>query len=208
MNYRLKNQMMVPPEKFYYLQPETGYRSRDESLHDAISDVLNHRKVNGLPRATIEEVSEDVQTQICQRVGDQWCDNMEVGAWNFPITWEKIANGTKMLATFAKTFARGGSPYVENDEAERRAKICSTCVFNQRNGGCWGCGIGAMVEALVAESGNGHTTSVDDRLNSCQICSCYNRIQVHVRGDILKSSMTEKEEKAYKEVMNCWKSDL
>lgn len=66
---------------------------------------------------------------------------------------------------------------VEQEEAERRAKICAACPHQINTSGCWGCkGIAGMLPAIAGA----RQTSYDQQLRACGICGCYNAVSVHL----------------------------
>lgn len=88
---------------------------------------------------------------------------------------------------------------VEQEEAERRAMICKNCPMQVEVAGCWGCkGIGGMVEKLKGE----HKTAADAALKTCNVCGCYNAVQIWVPLDVLRRASEELEYPEW-----CWKRD-
>lgn len=208
MSYRLKNSRVVPPEGFKYKEPLTGRDFAIASLSETVKAVLEHRVANNLPRATEVEVQEDVEDQICKRVGYEWCRNMSAETWGFKLDWDSIKAGTKTLATQALNTIAGKDPWCPQEEAERRAAICVKCFANQRGGGCLSCGFMDLVRAVISETCQDVRTVVDDRLNSCQVCGCLLKCKVHYVDSVLIKGMSEKQKAAYADVPDCWMNTL
>tara|TARA_R110000868_G_scaffold64854_5_gene194630 strand:- start:6622 stop:7248 length:627 start_codon:yes stop_codon:yes gene_type:complete len=208
MKYQLKDPMMVPPTGFVYTQPETGAKLDGQSMSGTISLMLRHRTANGLPRQTFEEASEDLQQQLCQQLGYAWCKNMVVESWSFRMDWDTIKAGTRTLMALAGEKLAGGNPYVDQAEAERRAAICCNCFANKRMGECLSCGLANLIQQLVAESVQPGATSKDDRLSGCMVCGCLLTKKVHVKDEIIKAGLSDKQKAAYAEIPACWMNGI
>lgn len=60
---------VIPPGGYAYVQPETGMRfDGNTTFRPQCRLILSHRKGNGLPRATLAEVTEDLMSHTCERV--------------------------------------------------------------------------------------------------------------------------------------------
>lgn len=116
-------------------------------------------------------------------------------------------SGTKAFAVIASIEAAGGEILVAPEEAEERASICIT----GDNGNQCPQNIKVTDERLVdrvqneimASQVDGHTTSHDDELGTCNACSCRLKTIVHLKSVILKHGMTESSAKQHPAF--CWK---
>jgi len=92
------------------------------------------------------------------------------------------------LNVLGNVLASGGS-LVEQEEAERRAAICTECPQNIEVPGCLGMCPGSVAKLLLrfAAAFQGRTlqTSRDAELKSCGVCGCANAAQVHVSLETL-----------------------
>jgi len=208
MTYRLKDRMMVPPGGYSYTQVETGRTYDGQSLEETVQFFMKHRASNSLARTSHDEVLDDVEDQICKRLGFEWCKNMAVDSWGFQLTWDSIVAGTKTLAGEALSVLTGGEVWCSQQEAERRAEICSRCFANQRGGGCMGCGFMDRVRDLIGKTCSDQRTKCDDRLQSCLVCGCLLQCKVHYPSEVLKAGMSEKQRQAYADVPHCWMNQL
>lgn len=209
MSYRLLDTMTVPPGRWTYKDPATGEPFDGGSLDGTIKLVVKHRAGNRLARQSYEEIDEDVQAQICQRIGPQWCQHMKDGVWGFAeINLDRIKSGTKSLLSWARSALKGEDPYVDEVEANRRAAICAKCFCNEPLRGCYGCGLGDTLRTLLVETKGERFTAYDDRLHACKICGCANAAQVWVRADILSKGVSDHQRECYTEVPDCWKRAL
>lgn len=200
MSIRLKERNKVPPTGFAFQQPETGAKLDGQSLEETVALVVKHRIANALPRQSVDEVREDVEAQLCMLLGPSWCQDAQ--AFNFPTDWESIKAGTRTLLSWAFEAAKGGHPYVTQEEAERRASACSNCFMNKRGGGCLSCGFVDLVRKVMAETPDPGQTKNDDKLNTCTICGCLLRKKVWLRAELIKS--TPEQKAAYAALPWCW----
>lgn len=208
MSYRLKNRMHVPPDGYSYREPETGEVFNGGCLEGTVQLVMTHRKANDIARPDHDEAQEDVEDQICKRVGGQWCDPMKLGEWGFSITLDKIQAGTKALFAWGKAAFTGQDPYVDQNEANRRADICSKCWANKSIPGCIGCGALDKLRELLVEAKGSRNTPYDDKLAACLVCGCSNAAQVWIKPEILGGAMSDHQRGCYAEISNCWKNNL
>lgn len=200
MSLRLKDRRKVPPTGYAYREPATGATIDGKSLEETTSLVMLHRAANNLPRQSHDEVFEDVETQLCQLLGPQWCENAR--QWGFQNDWPSIVAGTRTLTAWAFERVKGGNPYVTQEEAEARAEACSKCFLNQRGGGCMSCGFVDLVRSLLAETPDPGRTKFDDRLNTCSVCGCLLQKKVWLRRDLIQS--TPEQQEAYASLPWCW----
>jgi len=71
MSLRLRNRKTFPTGGYSYTQPETGRVFAPMfSFAYQSKEIMQHRKDNNLPRATIAESSEDLDTFTCNRNPD------------------------------------------------------------------------------------------------------------------------------------------
>ncbi len=206
MSYKLKDLSLVPPTGYAYTCPCCGVQIDGRSLYETVRMVTAHRIANGLSRANEIDVDEDVQTQLCQQLGDSFCKNIAADSWNFRMDIDTIKAGTRTLMSWATESVKGGNPYCSQEEAERRAAICATCFANKRMGECLSCGLGNLISSLMAESVDAGTTKLDDKLQSCMVCGCLLQKKVHIRADLIKSSDIQKA--AYAEIPKCWHNKI
>lgn len=173
-------------------------------------DLGKHCRVHSLPMPSREQIEE----QICFELGGEassWClDEMglpsqaDAGAPDCGgLTLGSVKQATMTLLHVKITGRR-----VEGAEAERRARLCSTCNQNRIITGCRGCAMPA-INAVVEQIREGRRTSLDDSLHFCCVCGgCSLQGKVWVPLDILlahtpASQMIRFEEKA----PHCWMLD-
>jgi hypothetical protein len=90
----------------------------------------------------------------------------------------QIVRWVRAMYHFART---NNFQLVDQEEAERRAKICAACPHQIPTSGCWGCkGIAGMLPQIAGAK----TTSYDQQLKACGVCGCYNAVSVHLPVDV------------------------
>lgn len=81
---------------------------------------------------------------------------------------------------------------VPQEEAERRALICSTCPNNQPMEAriCEGCWSANFVREAAEKLSTRHT-SLDNRLDTCSLCQCRLSLKCHVRKEAMADKTIE-----------------
>jgi hypothetical protein len=195
---RLKTLGVCPPDPVYfsYFHSETSHRSGPYfDYYTLVQAYKEHRKANDLPIP--DNYNELIQEQICSQLPPQLCtyERSTDQSWvNLHFTVGDVIDFTKVLLAHAKE----GRQYVEQEEAERRAKICASCYLNINVSGCGACR--QLVEALTLGD---RSTSLDEQLKSCAVCKCFNRCTVHFPIEILETSDTKERQEQYPSF--CWK---
>lgn len=195
---------LVPPEGFVYRDPNTGMRFDGKSLTETVKLVVEHRKANGLPRQTAEEVDEDVQCQICHRVPRQFCKGTDHPDWE--LSGGSIINAAKALGKMMAEGLGGGTPFVEQEEADRRASICAKCFHNRDLAGCGiGCQIKEKMREVFGATIGQRATPSDPRLFGCEVCGCHCKTIVWFKKDILNGGLDPQRIEEFKLTPNCWR---
>lgn len=169
-----------------YVQPETGAVMHGFSYWAIKEAVVKHRSAMKLDLS--EGWEERFQDELCRQNEQVPCDRRE----KQPITKKGLSVAD--LKRFMNTLLAQKGVFVSQEEAERRATICSTCPKNQSVPGCWGCsGIMKMVAQYL---GKKHT-SRDRALESCAVCGCVLRAKVWLEMDTIDNTGLEYPE-------HCW----
>jgi hypothetical protein len=154
----------------------------------------------------------DWETAMCKMMPPGIC-MYENGADPFGINCQMdlgtAAAGTVAIAELTARYALGMEYLVEQEEAERRAAICSGCQWNISMAGCQTCGAGDVVRAAVSRIIGDKTTSADQYLGGCCGCHCSLKSIVWVKGSILKKGFTDDlREKTERLQPHCFKLQL
>lgn len=180
----LKRLDTAPPDFFRYVDPDTGHEIIAVDYWGWVEKAKEHRKANnlGIPY----DLEAQMQDQYCHTIPSEYCQYEREGTWvNLRLALDDILTVTRALIDSAK------GDFVSQEEAERRASICSRCYLNVNATGCGAC---RQIANLVAP---GRTTSQDQNLKNCGVCGCYLRPKVHVKLDTLESSISNSRQEAY-----------
>ena len=162
-------------------------------FNEACLEILNIRKNNGLERASIGEVMEDVDAAQCVRLGSDpnWCDSKKkpfnfspvqmfrAAASHVQVVADRSQQALDGLNILKEWFGNGAIP-VARELSQGRADVCLTCPFNKPGF--------KPVEALAekikqqAEKKNELKLSVvgETDLHTCDCCWCHLPLKVHV----------------------------
>lgn len=146
--------------------PEQGVMLRD--FGQFLRMVREHRRATGGDLDIGWE--ERLQHELCQEHPEYRC--MEEGK---PADRTLTLGDVKQFLHTASNFIDQGGQFVTQQEADRRALICTRCPLNQHVSGCFGCaGIADAAMNFIAQ----RKTANHDDLQSCGICGCFLRVKV------------------------------
>jgi len=192
---KLRVRWVVPPGGWIFTVEETQTKIRAGNEGELVLKVKEHLEANDLPVPW--DLAGIVEDQICQRVGPDHC---EYGGANFDgvdanLTMGDAVRGTKTLMRWVAA----GTPRVEVNQANTRAKTCASCYFNTLAAGCAGCGgLRSMVASVV-----GGETEYETKLGACAVCQCSNRAAVWLPLDIVNKDITSTQNELLPDY--CWK---
>lgn len=158
--------------------PQGGFQWRDESGFEVVATNYNVflSKIKARKLVTGSYVGGDWIDEIAAYV----CAHQPVTCKDTGRHEQTPGQLLQNAEHFGHTLVRwveGGGGFVPQEEAERRAKICSTCEKNKPMGGfCGGC---AQIVSWIAKIATGKKTSVDHLLSTCQTCGCACATAVH-----------------------------
>lgn len=194
----------LPPGGYSFTCPETGYRFNGYKSYDEfIRQIKEHYTANSIPLP--DNWEELVIDQMCRKLPEGWCqytDGTPAQGMSQSLTFERIMQGITSLSNMALEAAKGEDPFVDKEEAEKRAAICARCYYNVTSGFCMGCGSARLILDMAAKVKGGRTTSMDSALQNCGVCGCRNDAIVHVKRNILLSG--ESEDTTNKRPAWCW----
>lgn len=200
----LKDKHFVPPSGFEYRQPETGVKLNGFSFTDTVRIVIEHRKANSLDRQSLDEVTEDVETQMCHRVPSHFCNNCDHPDWE--LSGGSIVHAAQALGKVLEGAVTGQSVFVSQQEAERRAAICAKCFHNRDLAGCGiGCQLKEKMRDLFGRTIGERKTASDSKLFGCEVCGCHCRTIVWYNTDTLNSGLDTRRVDEFSQTPNCWR---
>ncbi len=165
---RLRSKSTYPPRGYNYIQAETRLKIEGENYKALMKKVLDHRIYKGLPRATMDEVVEDVERQICSRLTTRECKPEGIEGELRPVNESQVLSA-KTVLVFSKAafdWLRSGAQIVDIEQMRKRQNTCLSCPLNQPLKACACTPFYKMINALVpAERRN-------DQLHVCVACGC------------------------------------
>lgn len=184
MSLEVRNYTETPPGLWRYRVPETGIWVKDfYAYNDLEAEVLRHYKANG--KGAPSGLRQSIIDQMCQQLPEGWCHDgnrwLAIGQ-RFAAEFQRVLTGTTTLVDW---WINAGRQRVSQEEADRRAEICSTCIFNQLPQGCTACN-GKALRDLANQIVGGSATAFDSTLQACQICGCELRAKVWLPLDVLQ----------------------
>lgn len=205
---------LVPSKGWLALQPETGALLKGSDFRDLVNTVIRYRNANGLP--VEPNVKRQVENQVCMALPEgeaaKRCRFLNPDDGLNPPEMRKWKSGKALLINFGKAVLtvveetlKGTDVHVSKEEANRRALLCSQCRFNVPLANCWSCGELGSVYRKVR---GGLSTKYDNLLQSCDVCACENKTQVHMTGEVLRLVAGSQGITAEPFPAWCWKGEL
>lgn len=194
---KLKIDNVVPNGGWVYVHPDTGFKITAPTWNDLLTRIRNYRLANGISLGVNFE--ETIGSEVCaqQGWGEPRCMQEEPTPLKIRhVTMQDIVNFLRVL----KSWLLHDPTFVESEEAERRAQICTTCPYNVNVQGCAGC---TNIAGLIFNVTGSKTTSHDLQLRNCQICGCVNKVQVWIPKETLKKGISPEMRESFPEW--CWK---
>lgn len=192
---RLPNEYTSPPGQWRYRVPETGQKFVGSNKQELLSQLRAHYEVNGYPFP--DDIEAKIEDYICETVPDYCEGTGKPSKPGLAHTFHVVMQGTKTLGSW---FIKGRE-FVPQEQADRRAATCASCVLNDEPEGCTSCNMSKLHE-LVEKFVGKRKTSSHDRLKSCRACLCNNRVKVWLPLKILIDN-TEPEDKE-RLTPQCW----
>lgn len=191
---KIKEKNTTPPGGWRFLEMRSKMWHRSHSFQGLVQKVIQHREVNGYPpgnpEAEVEEFICDIEPGSCTK-----------GLSKPPARAIKIQDVLRFTKTMAQHVWQGGE-LVSQEEANRRAEICASCVYNVPTDGCEGChnpGISKAIKDMLGVKTTEHT----DSLQTCWWCGCFNKVQIWFHINVLRKAL---EPEIQKDLPNhCWK---
>lgn len=231
MGYRLKNRQVSIPNGYKYVQPETGWQSpRFASFNSIAKNLAAHRKsrpdlvAKHNWRTDMEGVEHDVEqfnVKLCLRHGwNDYIEGLEGGGGLPPkskppspqeVEQVSVAAGrAKKIWSGVKTlndWIDSGEPPVASAVSEARAGVCAQCPKNSSGDfTSWFTkpAAGAIKSQIEKLQERKLSTTLDDKLNVCDVCLCPLKLKVHTPLSHIKANMSELVLADLQKVDKCW----
>lgn len=165
---RLRDKSKGVTDHFRYTHVEDGWVSTGinwwDMWEESEGSVVKHRKGNGYPPVTEAEVED----QLCRQLGPAYCQQEQPGNFRFVNTRLKFSDVVEGAKAYS-SFLFGNT--VSQEEANRRASICSGCYLRIQPQGCGACvKIGQLITGNIANKKTPHDSHLVNK--ACGVCSC------------------------------------
>lgn len=202
---QLRHKETVPPGGRWVWDPELpGIQPiQGGTLRHLLARVEMFRAGNGLDLSPGWQ--QRIEADICRqlKLDSAWCRHVdpEPKETNRTIGFQEVGRFLSVLTHWIADAVVNSQPWVSEEEADQRSKICAACPYNMPvDAPCTGC---ADLVGKATSLIGGRTTSQDDKLKSCAICGCDNRAQIHVALHVLANGVSQ--EMKFPDF--CWKKD-
>lgn len=201
---QFKDSNVTPPEGWRYVDPDTGFkfRRRYDSLKSLVAHVASYREHNELLK--IPKLERVIQDWLCNQ------PHMERYCREVSVTDRTLMQYLRGAKAVAKIWIRGERALEPVEVAEARAALCLKCRHNKRSSE--DSKLRHYTDEYAQEIVGERVTSVDDKLFSCEICSCTLRPKVHISQKIVEESLSSHERRVlsmglwdvYGRLFDCW----
>ena len=173
---RIEDTMQSPPGGWRYEQPETGFVVQGSGFVDLCAKIRLHRASISTPAG---DPASDIHAWVCAK----YPDICKIPPTSAEKTSFSVADVKAFLDAVREIgIKKGGTAFVPQEEADRRAAICIQCPHNKKIPGCYGCeSIGKFVVLAI---GN-RASKWSDKLRQCAICGCSTEAKVHVSKEVI-----------------------
>jgi hypothetical protein len=176
---------MIPPNGWHYFQSDV--KLVGDSLDDLYKVVENFRANNSYPAG---DVKGDVDGYICGNY-PSFCHGVDDVTINLVSRQAATRSGELLqdVSTWANNMLRSKEPIklVQDDEAERRAKICKACPHNASwRSGCISCIVSA--DRISASVRQARDTDTSKKLGGCHLLRHDNRSAVFFEKENLATT--------------------
>lgn len=143
-----------------FTHPVTGMRFQHYEYGAFVRQIVDHNRANGIEMENLDEL-------ICQQMqlSDRWCGEPPPAIETFDIKLSDLMRGLNS----ARKFLFSGGALVDQEEANRRAEICSTCPKKTSSVNCLPCsGFSNALREIIG----GRQTPHDQNVDACSVCKC------------------------------------
>lgn len=188
---------------FYYKHPVTKEVLTGVTWRLLLKEVAAYNKANGYPVGL--DFENEVEQNVCVQQPSECIDETQAKPRIKRVTMSEVLRGTRFMGALVVNSILGReSPFVSQEEAERRAAVCSTCKFNETfKKPC--SGLCAELKQIIELTTKGKRTPFDSDTAACSVCGCWTRVQVHFRLDLLDKGLNDVQRAQFDAIPHCWK---
>lgn len=199
---RLMYPKRIPYSGNYVLNlPERAIVGQGINLPALIRSVREWRRANSVPIGLGFE--DEVEKSVCDFYPVECTGAINGKPRKSRLDLSTVLRGTQVLLAFKMA----GSPYVSQEEAERRAAICAACPWNLEYAKPCGGNCGGLKEMVAAIVG-GQATPYDEQLKACAVCGCSSRAHIWIPDEFLAKGITDDMREQFAVIEGCWKKSV
>jgi hypothetical protein len=204
--FRILDPATTPPEGWRYRQPETKKEFVHYSRNAFFAEIQSHRLANHLEiTPTWQEEIEDALCRAHPEWGQSVCCRIEKVGARKAVSFAAMQSFLSVVIAWMRGVAKGEEPFVDQNEADRRAAICAGCENNMQLGFSCGACADMLFRMLSQVFHTPHKTPYDGHLGACGICSCALQVAVWVPLRAQQAGLNEDLRNEFKAVPWCWK---
>ena len=170
----------APPGGFRFFQPETRLWITGLTMDDVIWGMVQHRQYKGLSGAEYNQCRDELEAQLCERLGSLHCTGIGERT-----DYSQTTDAGQILG-FTKAFLKhaiNGFEFCDIEEAAARAETCRSCPLNMARKGCNWCGpVVALIEKTIP------TERQFGGVENCAVCGCALKAKVNATADVIKAA--------------------
>lgn len=181
---RIKFKGTRPPGDWVYVQPETRLQMKGDDHKKLMKTVLAHRIYKKLPRATMAEVEQDVERQICSRLSSNECSREGPDDELRPVEENRVltVSGVLKFSAAAMAWLAKGAEVVGMEQLKKRQAVCLNCPLNSRLKACSCSALYKTIDALVPAARS------EPGLFICGACGCSTKVKTQMPLSMIASS--------------------
>lgn len=183
----LKMPNTTPPGGWRYFQPETRlwFNGDDQGYEDMVERIAHHRQYRKIQRQSLKETAEDVQNQICERLGPEHCRDMPSGSFWLKNDYSAGLSASSVLAGSKAfiDFLTEGTEQVPLEQVKQRAEICRGCHLNTPLQGCGSCSTLMQMTAKILPKERRL-----EGLQTCAACGCGLQLKVNATMETISKA--------------------
>jgi hypothetical protein len=180
--------------------PERGLVGKGNRYDMLRGSIVAYRNANAIPVGL--GLDEEICAELCKVIPGA-CQETNYTPPPRTLQWNEVISGTMAIAKFKLA----GSPFVSDEEALRRASVCSVCPHNQAvKMPCTACRWDDKLRELAIGITGVKSTPLDAKLISCDLCGCALPIIIHLPLDIQHQALSDRAKEDFRKV-GCWKSE-
>jgi len=201
---QLRTLKRVPPGGWRYVDPDTGFKfkKRYNSFADLVKHVESYRNHNKLPK--IPKLEMVIQSWLAEQ------PNMARYVHDVSVKDRSLLQYLSGAKAAVKMLWEGERAFELQVIAEKRAQMCLRCRHNKPNKS--DSDLRRYTDEYVQDIVGQRKTPFDDKLFTCEICSCALRPKVHIVQKIVEESLTRSEKRALRmglwdiegKLFDCW----